>query len=135
MEYRKLHIWQESFQIAVDVHRLFVSCKDFGFKDQISRSSVSVPSNIAEGEERETRKESVRFLYYAKGSCGELVTQLLLAKEFGYIGQDEADELVVRANIVSRKIASLIKFRSGQVKESSGIYDVSEFGISEKYQD
>ncbi|WEM41587.1 four helix bundle protein [Photobacterium sp. DA100] len=110
MEYRKLHIWKESFQIAVIVHRLFVSCKDFGFKDQISRSSVSVPSNIAEGEERETRKESVRFLYYAKGSCGELVTQLLLAKEFGYIGQGEADELVVRANLVSRKIASLIKF-------------------------
>ena len=134
MEYRKLYIWQESFQVAVTVHRLFVSCKDFGFKDQISRSSVSVPSNIAEGEERETRKESVRFLYYAKGSCGELVTQLLLAKEFGYIGQDEADELVVRANIVSRKIASLIKFRSGQVKESSEVYDVSECGISENYQ-
>ena len=134
MEYRKLYIWKESFQVAVTVHRLFVSCKDFGFKDQISRSSVSVPSNIAEGEERETRKESVRFLYYAKGSCGELVTQLLLAKEFGYIGQDEADELVVRANIVSRKIASLIKFRSGQVKESSEVYDVSECGISENYQ-
>ena len=135
MEYRKLYIWKESFQVAVTVHRLFVSCKDFGFKDQISRSSVSVPSNIAEGEERETRKESVRFLYYAKGSCGELVTQLLLAKEFGYIGQDEADELVVRANIVSRKIASLIKFRSGQVKESSEVYDVSEYGISENYQE
>ncbi|MGF1737325.1 four helix bundle protein [Photobacterium satsumensis] len=135
MEYQKLHIWQESFQIAVTVHRLFVSCKDFGFKDQISRSSVSVPSNIAEGEERETRKESVRFLYYAKGSCGELVTQLLLAKEFGYIDKSEADELVVRANLVSRKIASLIKFRSGQVKESSGIYDVSEFAIAGKYQD
>ncbi|MGR5066715.1 four helix bundle protein [Photobacterium sp. DNB22_13_2] len=135
MEYQKLQIWQESFQIAVTVHRLFVSCKDFGFKDQISRSSVSVPSNIAEGEERETRKESVRFLYYAKGSCGELVTQLLLAKEFGYIGKSEADELVVRANLVSRKIASLIKFRSGQVKESHGIYDVSEFAIAGKYQD
>lgn len=49
------------------------------------RSAVSIPSNIAEGAERQTAKDNVRFLYFAKGSCGELVTQLMLARELDYI--------------------------------------------------
>ncbi|GAB3520346.1 four helix bundle protein [Photobacterium alginatilyticum] len=123
MEYQKLTVWQESFSLAVSIHSAFKTCRDYGLKDQISRSAVSTPSNIAEGEERETRKESVRFLYYAKGSCGELVTQLMLAKEFGYIESDLADSLLVRALKISKMIAGLIKYRSGSVKEPSAIYD------------
>lgn len=122
MEYQKLTVWQESFKLTVSIHIAFKSCRDFGLKDQITRSAVSIPSNIAEGEERETRKESVRFLYYAKGSCGELVTQLMLAKEFGYLESDLADSLLARAMKISRMIAGLIKYRSGSVKEPSANY-------------
>ncbi|KGK16164.1 four helix bundle protein [Vibrio navarrensis] len=122
MKYQELKAWQESFELAIRVHRIFKDNKDFVFRDQIRRSAISVPSNIAEGEERETTKESVRFLYIAKGSCGELVTQLLLAKEFGYFDDSEASELIALATRVSRMIASLIKYRAGVVKDNRGTY-------------
>ncbi|MGF1680371.1 four helix bundle protein [Photobacterium minamisatsumaniensis] len=124
MEYKKLNVWQQSFDLAVNVHQAINHCRDFGFKDQIRRSAVSVPSNIAEGEERETIKESVRFLYYAKGSCGELVTQLMLAKEFGYIEPQKVESLLSSAIRVSKMIAGLIKYRSGNVREEHGTYDI-----------
>ncbi|MEZ9865210.1 four helix bundle protein [Vibrio breoganii] len=122
MNYENLEVWKLSFRLAVEVHESFKACKDFGLKDQIYRCSVSVPSNIAEGEERETTKESVRFLYIAKGSCGELVTQLMLAKEFNYLSPQEADNLISKAKQVSRMLAGLIKYRAGNVQEEPNDY-------------
>ncbi|MBC7003145.1 four helix bundle protein [Photobacterium sp. BZF1] len=122
MEYFKLQVWQESYKIAACVYRLMRGCKDYGFKDQISRAAVSIPSNIAEGEERETRRESVRFLYYAKGSCGELLTQLMLAREFGYIEPNKANEVIENTQLLGKKLAKLIQYRSGQVREEGGNY-------------
>ncbi|EPF2930959.1 four helix bundle protein, partial [Vibrio navarrensis] len=66
------------------------------------------------------------FLYIAKGSCGELVTQLLLAKEFGYFDDSEASELIALATRVSRMIASLIKYRAGVVKDNRGTYLIEQ---------
>ncbi|MEZ9786627.1 four helix bundle protein [Vibrio breoganii] len=122
MNYENLEVWKLSFKLAVEVHESFKTCKDFGLKDQIFRCSVSVPSNIAEGEERETTKESVRFLYIAKGSCGELITQLMLAKEFKYLTPQEADSLIAKAKQISRMLAGLIKYRSGSVREDKNRY-------------
>ncbi|MEZ9917141.1 four helix bundle protein [Vibrio breoganii] len=122
MNYENLEVWKLSFKLAVKVHECFKACKDFGLKDQIYRCSVSVPSNIAEGEERETTKESVRFLYIAKGSCGELITQLMLAKEFKYLTPQEADSLIAKAKQISRMLAGLIKYRSGSVREDKNRY-------------
>ncbi|MEZ9903892.1 four helix bundle protein [Vibrio breoganii] len=122
MQYENLEVWKLSFKLAVEVHESFKTCKDFGLKDQIFRCSVSVPSNIAEGEERETTKESVRFLYIAKGSCGELITQLMLAKEFKYLTPQEADSLIAKAKQISRMLAGLIKYRSGSVREDKNRY-------------
>ncbi|MFA0476462.1 four helix bundle protein [Vibrio breoganii] len=122
MNYENLEVWKLSFKLAIEVHESFKTCKDFGLKDQIYRCSVSVPSNIAEGEERETTKESVRFLYIAKGSCGELITQLMLAKEFKYLTPQEADSLIAKAKQISRMLAGLIKYRSGSVREDINRY-------------
>jgi four helix bundle protein len=91
-------------------------CKDFGFKDQIQRASVSVPSNIAEGFERQTNKEFIQFLYIAKGSCGELRTQTYLAKEFGYLHQDDFQNLLSSGKLLSAKIQNFIKTRKIQTK-------------------
>ena len=76
--FEDLDIWKEGMRLSVSVYKLMNDCKDFGFKDQIQRASVSVPSNIAEGFERQTNKEFIQFLYIAKGSCGELRTQIYL---------------------------------------------------------
>jgi four helix bundle protein len=82
--FEELIIWQESFKLSVEIYSLLKECKDFSLKDQIQRSAVSIPSNIAEGYER-TNKEFVHFLVISKGSCAELRTQLYIAREIGLI--------------------------------------------------
>ena len=89
-----LKVWQRSRQLVVDIYKILSGCRDRGFKDQITRAAVSIPSNIAEGYERNSRKEFVRFLRIARGSCAELRTQL-------YIGED--------VKIIDDKIAKILQ--------------------------
>lgn len=70
------------------MYKIFSYSRDFGFKSQITRSALSIPSNIAEGWERYTEKEKFRFLSIAKGSAGELKTQLMIAIDIDYIAKD-----------------------------------------------
>ena len=77
--FKSLKVWQEAKQLAVDIYHLCRTtelAKDFGLTDQMSRAAVSIPSNIAEGDERNTNKDSIRFFFIAKGSLAELQTQL-----------------------------------------------------------
>lgn len=83
-----MKVWQRSKDLAVQVYGITecaVFAKDYGLRDQIRCSSVSVPSNIAEGDERDRDKEAVRHLYIAKGSAAELLTQLIIAHEISYL--------------------------------------------------
>ena len=84
--------------------------RDFGLRDQIQRAAVSITSNIAEGFERQSRKEFVRFLLIAKGSAGEVRSQLYAALDLGYLGQDAFDSLYDLATRVSRKLAALVRY-------------------------
>ena len=80
--FEELKVWQKAKDLAVLIYKITSDgklSKDFGLRDQIRRSAVSIASNIAEGDERETDKESVRFFYIAKGSLAELRTQLMIA--------------------------------------------------------
>jgi four helix bundle protein len=80
--FKELKVWQLSKNLAVEIYRLTSSEKfkfDFGLRDQMRRAAVSVPSNVAEGDERDTDKDAVRFFYIAKGSVAELNTQLIIA--------------------------------------------------------
>ena len=86
--FKELQVWQLAKELAVLVYDATETgrvAKDFGLKDQMRRAAVSIPSNIAEGDERDTNKDFVRFLYIAKGSPAELRTQLEIALEVGYI--------------------------------------------------
>ena len=77
--FRDLNVWQKSKGLAVTIYRITQEgefSRDFGFRDQIRRAAVSVPSNIAEGDERGTNKDAIRFFYISKGSLAELQTQL-----------------------------------------------------------
>ena len=109
--FEDLQIWQDSVTIAVDVYALFSKSKDFGFRDQIQRSSVSIPSNIAEGYDRQTNNEFIRFLRIAKASCAELRTQLIIAQRVGMV-KDPAD-LIERTKSLSAMIQKLITYRDG----------------------
>ena len=123
MKFEQLDVWKRASRLACEIYKLMNCCTDFGFKDQITRSALSIPSNIAEGEERESQKESARFLYYAKGSAGELVTQLYIGIEIGYIDKHFALELIKETKEIASIIASLIKLRKGYVYENQPNYN------------
>ena len=88
MRCENLEVWKRSCRLSVEVYKYFKECKDFGFKDQITRSSLSIPSNIAEGMEKNYQKEKARFIEIAKGSIAELETQIYIGIEIGYIKKD-----------------------------------------------
>jgi four helix bundle protein len=117
--FQKLTVWQNAKEIAVDIYRLTKLkelSKDFGLKDQIQRSSVSIASNIAEGDELGTDKQTVRHFYIAKGSTAELMTQLIIANEIGYIDNNTTARLVDKCDKISAMLSKLIKVRSCSIK-------------------
>jgi len=85
---------------------------DFGLRDQLRRAAVSVPSNIAEGDELMTDKQSVRFFYIAKGSSAEVLTQTIIASEIGYLAEDEFKYIENECKIISGMLGRLIQTRS-----------------------
>ena len=109
--FEDLEIWKRSVALSVRVYKQFNALKDFGFKDQITRSSLSIPSNIAEGFERDSNKEFIRFLYIAKSSCGELRTQLKIAIEINYLDEVEGLKLIKEAEEISYMLNSFIQKR------------------------
>jgi len=105
--------WQEGIKLVKQVYALKQKTpklqKDFGFVDQLQRSAVSIPSNIAEGFERQSNQEFIHFLYISKGSCGELRTQLYIALELGYIIKADFDRLDDQCRKISGMVMNLIK--------------------------
>ena len=113
--FKQLRVWQIAKELAVKVYKLTQNQqfkKDFGFKDQIQRAAISIPSNIAEGDELGTDKLSVRYFYIAKGSSAELMTQLIIAHEIGYIDSEFSNQIIDECDKISSMLAKLIKARS-----------------------
>ncbi|MGA2297227.1 MAG: four helix bundle protein [FCB group bacterium] len=101
--------WQKTKQLSVLIYKTFSNNKDYGFKDQLQRASVSVMNNIAEGFERKANKEFKQFLYVAKGSCGEVRSMLCLAKALGIIPDDKFKEFLKLAEEISKILGGFIK--------------------------
>jgi four helix bundle protein len=113
--FRELKVWQKSKDLAVYVYKITKEgeiSKDFGLRDQIRRASVSGPSNIAEGDELGTDKQSIRFFYIAKGSIAELLTQAIIAYEIGYLDKETFKFLEKECQAISGMLTRLIKARS-----------------------
>ena len=110
-KFEDLEVWKESMRLATRVYECLKDTRDFGFRDQMQRSAVSIPSNIAEGYERKSNKEFIQFLYIAKASCGELRTQLYLAKQTKTIDKDTCDELLELSKKISAMLFKFIKTR------------------------
>ncbi|MPR33530.1 four helix bundle protein [Salmonirosea aquatica] len=114
--FEDLLVWEEGMQLCVQVYALLKDCRDYSFRDQIQRSAVSVPSNIAEGFERQTDKEFVQFLFIAKGSCAELRTQLYLAGELNFIEKKQSVVYVEKTKKLSSMLQNLIKVRRARIQ-------------------
>ena len=118
--YEDLEVWKEARRLTNRVYQATQDTKfskDFGLRDQIQRAAVSVMSNIAEGFERGGNQEFIQFLYIAKGSCGEVRSQLYVALDRGYVAQDQFNELFKSFKKLSVMISNLIDYlRSSRMK-------------------
>ena len=106
--FEKLDVWIRSSRLCVELYRELKNSRDWGFRDQITRSALSVPSNIAEGYERNSRKEYVQFLRIAKGSCGELRTQLHVGAEAGLLNKEWASVRMEEAKQIAKMLGAMI---------------------------
>ena len=107
MNFERLLVWQEAVELFTKVILSFKHCRDFGFKDQVTRSSLSVPSNIAEGMSRRGDKEKIQFLCISLGSCAELKTQLIIAEQVGYLPTHNKKEFLLQCHKIAKMINTL----------------------------
>jgi len=107
--FEDIEVWKRSVKLSTEVYKKLLELRDYGFKDQITRSSLSIPSNIAEGFERRTQKEYLNFLSYSKGSCGELRTQIYIGINTGYIQQETGKAWIDEARQISMMLSGLMK--------------------------
>jgi four helix bundle protein len=105
----RLDVWKRSCRLSVEVYKYFSECRDSGFKDQITRSSLSIGSNIAEGIEKDSNKETLRFIEIARGSTAELITQIYIGIEIGYIEKEIGLSWVNEINEISKMLIGLKK--------------------------
>lgn len=111
--FEQLDIWKTGKELAIIIYKITAQGKffhDFGLRDQLRRSVVSIPSNIAEGFGRNNNNELIQFLKIAKGSCSEAITQLIIADEIGYIPKATANELLPKFKELNIKIAKFISY-------------------------
>ena len=110
--YEDLIVWQKAMDLVVEIYKiakLLPKEEQYALSDQMKRSAVSIPSNIAEGQERNTTKDFIRFLYIAKGSKGELETQLSICVRLKYIAQPEAQAAMDLLNEIGKMLNTLIQ--------------------------
>jgi four helix bundle protein len=114
-KFKDLKVWQRAKDLAVYVYRITDKGKfekDFSFKDQIRRASVSIPSNVAEGDELDTNKQAIKFFYIAKGSSAEVLTQAIIAREIGYIQENSFTHIEDECKAISGMLSRLIAVRA-----------------------
>lgn len=113
VSFEELPVWKEAIHLAKIIYELTVknySNKDYSLCDQIRRSAVSVSSNIAEGFERDSTNELIRFLLISKGSLGELKSQMYLSYEIKKINKIELNEIVAKISALANQIGGFVKY-------------------------
>ena len=106
--FEKLTIWKDAQDLAVDIYKMFIDNRDWGFKDQIQRAAISISNNIAEGSEYDSDKVFIRYLNIAKGSCGEVRNMFHLCPKIGYLNSSTANIYIEKSKGLSNKIANFI---------------------------
>ena len=114
---KDLDVWKKACRLSVNLYHLTSDCNEYGFKDQITRAGLSIASNIAEGYERETSPTRIQFFKIAKGSCGEVWTQLKIGRTAGFIDHSTARSLESEVKGISRMLWGLIQHYKKQIND------------------
>lgn len=117
-KYEDLIVWQKAIDLVVEVYKLAKSLpteERFSLSIQMKRAAVSIPSNIAEGQERNTTKDFINHLYIAKGSKGELETQLLICVRLQYLMQPQIATALNLLNEIGKMLNALIQSLSAKL--------------------
>ena len=112
--FKKLEVWIDAKDLAVSIYKTTNTgniSKDYGLCDQLRRAAVSVPSNIAEGDESGSQRKSISYFYISKGSLAELFTQIIIAFEVDYIKKETMDDYAIKINSLSARLSKLIQYR------------------------
>ena len=105
--FEDLEVWKKSCRLSVRLYKLLRDCRDYGMKDQMLRSSISIPSNIAEGSERKSTPDFQRFVNIAQGSAAELRTQIYISREVNILSDLDANEFIQELKSISKMLQSL----------------------------
>ena len=109
--YSELIVWQKSMDLAVEVFNIAKTLPReelYCLSDQMRRAAVSIPSNIAEGHQRGSTKEYIRFLFIAKGSLGELETQIILSERLRYLPCEKTGQIITQCEETGKMLSGLI---------------------------
>jgi len=110
MKFEDMDVWKKSSGLSISIYKELSDLHDYGSKDQITRSGLSIPSNIAEGFGRSSDKEKRNFLNYAKGSCAELRTQSFIGIEIGYIPKIVGQRWIQESREIASMLTALMKY-------------------------
>ncbi|MDD2479630.1 MAG: four helix bundle protein [Victivallaceae bacterium] len=113
--FEELEVWKRACRLSVDIYKVLKDSKDFSFKNQMQRAAISIASNIAEGAERNSIREYIHFLHIAKGSAGELRTQIYIADKVKLIESEKRQKLCTELTEISKMLQGLIKFLTAQL--------------------
>ena len=120
--YEDLIVWQKSVDLVVGIYQITKNLPReelYGLSDQIRRAAISIPSNIAEGQQRHSPKDYLKFLAIAKGSLGELKTQLIICDRLGYLNAHQTEPLLDECDVIGRMLSGLMKSLSGRAQAPS----------------
>jgi len=112
-----LDIWKKSSALSSDIYLKLADLKDYSFKDQLTKSGLSIPSNIAEGLERTSDKEKIRFLDIARGSLAEAQTQIYIGMKIKYIKNDIGQKWIQQLDEIGKMLTGLIKSINNQIQK------------------
>jgi len=105
--FEDLEVWQRGCRLSVAIFETFERCRNFSLKDQIERAALSIPCNIAEGSERGSTRDFAHFLNFSKGSCGELRTQLYIARKLKLLPKRDFENLMAETKEISAMLEGL----------------------------
>jgi four helix bundle protein len=117
--HKDLDVWKEAISLVIEIYELlkeFPAEEKYGLVNQIKRSAVSIPSNIAEGASRNSDKDFIRFLHIATGSLSELETQLIISKGLGFLCEDNFKKISIKLTDIRKMILGLIKYLRSREK-------------------